>query len=188
MRAFIFIWLMGVGFFLPAQTNFSINLSESPCQWMGSAVGGLYSIEGTLEIDSGNLWLKGDSLLQADLRVDMKSLETDNKTVRKHLKGGDFFDVKTFQIAQFTLGTPLLLQDGPGIVQGIIEVKGIRKAINISLTVTKKKKTIKLDGVLLLDRTDYGITYNSPNFFDNLGDQAISDEIEFRFSFLFERD
>ncbi len=173
---------------LSAQTTFSVQPEESPCRWVGSAAVGLYQIEGSLEVASGGLLVQGDSLLEASLMIDMKSLDTENKTVKKHLKGKDFFAVNSYPEARFVLEKQVLLRDGPGTVTGMIEVRGIAKPKEVPMEIEVGKKEILIKGVLVLDRTEFGITYNSSNFFEDLGDQAISDEIAFHFNLVFERD
>lgn len=169
-----------------SQSIYKVNPKVSRCSWKGSAAVGLYSIEGSLEIDSGKLVLEDEKINQAELVVDMKTLETSNKSARKHLRGVDFFDVKTYPLASFVLESPLLFSEGSGVAIGMIEIKGMQKEIKVPMIASRDKGQIILEGSLLLDRTDFGITYNSPNFFENLGDQAVSDEIEFTFRLVFE--
>lgn len=41
-----------------------------------------------------------------------------------------------------------------------------------------KDGIIKANGKLVIDRTQWGIRYRSGKFYDNLADQAVSDDIE----------
>ena len=188
MRILLLILLIGLQFPAFSQTIFSVNPSHSKCSWMGSAAVGLYKVEGTLDVRSGSLEFNDKTLLTGQLTMDMQSLETENKQMKKHLKGKDFFETKNFPMASFQTNGTLEFQEGDLAVPGAIEIKGIRQAIVVPLKLERHRTQIELTGILTLDRTDFGITYNSPNFFENVGDQAISDEIEFRFHLVFDRE
>lgn len=59
--------------------------------------------------------------------------------------------------------------------------------VNFPLELTYNNKTVTATGVCRFNRTKFGITYGSDSFFDNLGDEAISDEIELEFNIVLER-
>ncbi|MFT5617313.1 MAG: hypothetical protein ACI85I_000529 [Arenicella sp.] len=41
--------------------------------------------------------------------------------------------------------------------------------------------------VPIIDRTKFGITYNSPSYFEKMKDQAIADEFTISFNWVFEK-
>ena len=59
-----------------------------------------------------------------------------------------------------------------------IKNKAVSEEITAWINITDKLVTITFDAEL--DRTQYGITYNSPSLFTKLKDQAIADEFNLK--------
>ncbi len=187
MRTLIFILLLGSNISLFGQTAYLINPAKSSCNWKGSAILGSYSIEGILAPQKGKLLVDGKKLKSGEVEIDMRSLEADNKNSNKSLRGEDWFDVKKFKTASFVTNQSLPISKGTQAIPGTLQLKGISKAIDVPAKVNLSKNEITLKGKLILDRTQIGIISNSTNFFDNLGDYAVSDDIEFEFNLVFEK-
>jgi len=168
-----------------AQSVYQLDQKSSFCSWKGSAVLGAYSIEGSLVPASGSLLIKTHLLMEGELIMDMKSLKTEIKDAEKHLRKDDFFNVKQFPQASFVLTESVPWQEGLGTVTGLIEIKGVTKTMQVPIKVKKEKDVWVMKGLLVLDRTAFGITYNSPSLTDQLQEHAISDEIEFIFELRF---
>ena len=64
-------------------------------------------------------------------------------------------------------------------VTGNLTIKSITKPITIPADIEVKEGIVKANGKVVIDRTQWGIRYRSGKFYDNLADQAVSDEIEF---------
>jgi polyisoprenoid-binding protein YceI len=86
-----------------------------------------------------------------------------------HLKSDDFFSVEKFNKATLTI---LSVQNSNAT--GVLTIKDISHPIEFKLT--KNKDTYSAD--LVFDRSKYNVKYASGNFFKNLGDKLILDEIE----------
>ncbi|MGB0850846.1 MAG: YceI family protein, partial [Bacteroidia bacterium] len=54
------------------------------------------------------------------------------------------------------------------------------KSISIPYTLTEEEGAVSANAEFSIDRTIWGVTYNSGNFFKDLGDYLIDDAIQFR--------
>ena len=63
-------------------------------------------------------------------------------------------------------------------VTGDLTIKGITNPITIPAEIEVKDGIVKTNGKVVIDRTQWGIRYRSGKFYDNLADNAVSDDIE----------
>ena len=98
--------------------------------------------------------------------------------LKKHLKGEDFFEVDKYPTAV------LKIINSKNFINDEVEVYG-----NLTIKKTTKPIIFKIKqlgnnffGKITIDRTLFGVQYNSKSFFDNLGDQAIKNEFDLAFS------
>ncbi|MEN1785238.1 MAG: YceI family protein, partial [Bacteroidota bacterium] len=68
-----------------------------------------------------------------------------------------------------------------GIMKGTLTIKGITKPITVPYKRVNSDKGIVLKGMVTIDRTLYGINYNSDSFFKNLGANAIKNTFDVNF-------
>jgi len=161
----------------------SLMSDGSQIVWKGKKV--LGSHEGTINLKEGNLQYSEGILKGGSFTIDMTSIAcTDldgaygDKLVG-HLKSDDFFGVATFPTAVFNI-TSVGATDGKNeyAVTGDLTIKGITKKITFPTTVTKEGGHMIAHANIKVDRTDFNVKYGSGKFFDNLGDNIISDEFE----------
>ena len=175
MKAIVLLFtLMLFPFFGLGQETLELK-NTKPLTWQGKAAMGSYSPEGTLDVDKAIITIENDQITALTVAVDMKRLSQENKKLQRHLRDEDFFDVKVFPQAVFTLTAPVDLNNGNCQLQGVMSIKNkaVTEAIPAWINITDKLITITFDAEL--DRTAYGITYNSPSIFTKLKDQAIAD-------------
>ncbi len=170
----IIILLLLIPFGLSAQ-NLSVQ-SATKINWKGKAAYSSYSPEGTLELLSGKLTLKDGLIDTLNIVIDMRSLEQENQQLQDHLRNEDFFDVERFPVATFVLTEPVEKLSGPVELVGNLTIKGNTRPERIKATITTEQQGIRLQFEHQMDRTQYGVTFNSPSFFENLKDQAIDDD------------
>ena len=164
--------------------KYVIDKKESVVTWKGSK---LFPPEanhtGNVYISKGELTIEKDRLVGGAVEVDMNTIAdkdhgSENDLVR-HLESPDFFDVKKFPVATFTI-TNVASTPGENInVTGNLTIKGITHAVTFPATVHVKAGIVNAIGELTIDRTKWDVRYNSGKFYDNLADQIISDDIEF---------
>lgn len=164
-----------------ADKTLSIDTKASKVVWVGKKVTGEHT--GTVPISSGNLILDKDKLKGGSFTLDTKSLTvtdlTDNDSNGKltgHLKGNDFFAVEKFP--QSKLDITSVTAKGAGVydVTGKLTIKGITNDVTFPATVKADGKAVAATAKITVDRTKYDIKFRSTNFFENLGDKAISND------------
>lgn len=183
-----------------SQQKFDVIQKESNIFWKGGLnAAGFGGHEGTLKLKSGNLStdLKG-KIVGGTFEIDMTSItNTDIKEAKgqreleDHLKNTDFFDVKkypssTFKIVKIVSGkTPNNYS-----IQGDFTMKGITNRIYFPATVLLEKDKISAKGELMINRSQWGITYKNGtqwlgNMLNNMKNDLIADEILIRLDLVF---
>ena len=170
----------------PHTDHIKVNTPRSSIKWIGSKIS--ESHEGTVGIRQGVLDIKHGVLIGGEISIDMRSItNTDMEGKRKerlewHLKSDDFFNVKSFPLAVITI---------KGVVKGVgnsyeivadLTIKEITHSINFKANVDIKGLRYEGTAKIKIDRTKWDVKYNSGNFFKDLGDKLILDEIEFDIS------
>ena len=146
--------------------------------WEGKAAVGSYAPEGTLEILDASVKVLEGEITALSIVVDMRTLEQENTQLRDHLKREDFFYIEKFPVATFVL-KEILDKNGPNmILAGEMTIRGVTVKENIPATVEMLEGKLSLTFAHIMDRTDYGIVYNSPSVFKRLKDNAIADEFK----------
>lgn len=159
----------------------SFSLLSSEVEWKGKAAFNAYSLAGTVALKEA--FFKGDkeALTEASILIDMRSIQSENTQLVKHLKSKDFFEVKRFQQAEFVMNSAIPLQAGTQEVEGQLKIKGISHPAVFSIDLVEEGQGWIMEGKMIIDRTKYGITFNSPTYFEKLKEQAIADEFELIF-------
>lgn len=124
-----------------------------------------FSISATKELD-----LEKSTI---EVIIDAKSIDTDNARRDRHLKKSDFFDVEKFPSITFKSKKIRRLKDEQYEINGDLKIKN--KVTNISFTVVAKKLSSsddwKVTGETKLDRNTVGITYESPFYLPDVGNE-----------------
>ena len=161
---------------------FMIDTKESVVVWAGSSVHGKH--EGYAYISKGGLMIENGQLIGGTVEIDMNKTEgpghdRDNNLIN-HLKGPDFFDVKKFPVSTIAITRVESTNDGNKKITGNLTIKGITHPVTFPASIEVKGGMVKASAKLVIDRTLWGVRYNSGKFFDNLKDEAIADSIEFQ--------
>lgn len=158
-----------------AQSVFKANPENSKFSWTGYASVGNYAPTGTIKLSAGSLVFDGKTISKAVFEFDMKTITHENKDLQNHLRNEDFFDVEKFPKATFTLEKITGNQ-----AVGFLKIKDVQQRISFPINFKKSAKEIQIQAIINVNRTDFGIKYNSTNFFSNLGDYAIKDNFELK--------
>ena len=156
-----------------------VDTTSSVVRWKGEKVTGKH--EGTIKVKSGSFDIaKGTGTIVIDMTsinvTDIKDAKN-RKKLMGHLRAKDFFDTENFKTATLTLKKARMQKGGFYAVDGELKIKGETHPTKFTLTQAGKKYT----GKLVFDRTKYGIRYKSKNFFENLGDKVIYDDVKLTF-------
>jgi len=180
MKNIVIILVLSVIGISSASTQ-SFSVLSSEVGWKGKAAFNAYSLAGSVELKEAFFKGTKETLTEAKILIDMRSIRSENTQLVKHLKSKDFFEVKRFQQAQFVMNSGIPLQTGTQEVEGQLEIKGISHPIIFSMDLIREGQGWIMKGKLIIDRTKYGITFNSPTYFEKLKEQAIADEFELTF-------
>jgi polyisoprenoid-binding protein YceI len=160
-----------------------IDNKESVVTWKGSmAFAGKGEHIGYVFISKGDLTIDKGKLIGGTVDVDMTTITdkvhgSDNGLVN-HLKDHDFFDVKKFPTAAFAITKVEPASDDNINITGSLTIKGITHAVTFPAKAEVKDGVVNANGKLIIDRTKWDVRYKSGKFYDNLADEAISDDIE----------
>jgi polyisoprenoid-binding protein YceI len=164
----------------------------SSVTWAGSKPTGTHN--GNLNLVSGELFIKDDSLKAGSFVLDMTSINVTDLTgdekgyLEAHLKGTaedgqgveDFFNTKQYPTGKFeiTSATPSTEAGANYIVKGNLTLKDVTKEVSFPANVTVSGSEVTVSTApFTINRTEWGITYQSKNVFKNLGDKFIDDNI-----------
>ena len=160
-----------------AQTK-KVNAEKSTITWVAKKVTGEHT--GTVNLKEGNLIFKAGKVAGGNFTVDMTSLTTTDLSgdwkakLDGHLKSEDFFGTEKNPTSTLVFKKIATKPNGVYTVTGDLTIKGITNPVTFDLAVNGDTASTKLT----IDRTKYGIKYNSKSFFDSIGDKAIYDDFE----------
>ena len=155
------------------------NTNSQTISWGGKAAVGGYAPESTLQIKDIQATLDGNTLLNLKVTIDMKSLDQENKQLKKHLKEKDFFHVKKYPEAIYELSQPFVVGVDTHFI-GNMTIKDKTQTEKIAAQASLENGVITLILNHRMNRIDYGITYNSPSVFEKIKENAIADEIQLK--------
>lgn len=160
-------------FRLPS-TSYHALPSESRLTWTGYAETGAYAPTGTVQLREGTLEYDGRVVRRARFEVDMRTIQHEQATLAEHLRGADFFATDRYPTAVF-----VLREFRAGTALGQLTVRGVTRPVTFPVTLTPLPAgRLRLTGVATLDRTEFGVNYNSSSFFQNLGSYAIRNDFK----------
>ena len=168
----------------PHVDHVRVNTENSTVKWKGSKISS--SHEGTVNILKGTLNIDHGALVGGQFSIDMNSIKnTDIESeeysakLEGHLKNKDFFDVEQFPTATITIINAVKGKENNYTIVANLTIKGITHPISFDANVNVNGINFLATANIKIDRTKWDVTYNSGNFFENLGDYLIKDEIEF---------
>ncbi len=162
----------------------TFKISTGQLNWTASKVGGQHL--GTVDIQGGEIHIKGNEVLSGHFEVDMNSIsnidldeEGQGKLVG-HLKSPDFFNVEEFPQARFEV-TSASAADGQAMathnVTGNLSIKGISKSVSIPVNISfVGDKLLAATPAFTIDRTEWDIKYRS-GLIGTAADKVIHDQV-----------
>ncbi|MEO7312081.1 MAG: YceI family protein [Chitinophagaceae bacterium] len=103
-----------------------------------------------------------------DVTVDASTVNTDNKSRDGHLRKEEYFDVAKYPELHFKSTKVIAGLGGFNTVQGMITIKGVSKAVSFPFKVIQQNGGYLFQGLLELNRRDFGVGGNSAVLSDNL--------------------
>jgi polyisoprenoid-binding protein YceI len=167
---------------------FRVNAAESVIRWTGRNLFNHHS--GIVRLADGKITLLDGELVSARFRIAMDTIACEDivdsamsQMLVEHLHGQDFFDVAHHPVAEFvaeraqplpgcTDGTPNYL------LRGNFTLRGITRELEFPILVaTADGQRLTAQGLLDLDRTQFGSNYGSGRLFRFLGKHIVNDHV-----------
>ena len=158
--------------------DYIVSVENSVVEWSGEGVG--HGHKGEIIVKAGKFTIENSNVVKGTIEIDMTSLtvtdipveEEDNAKLVGHLTTEDFFNVAEFPSAILTI------VDGSDMknVKARMTIKDVTEDITFALNSAEENGVVTLTSTIKIDRTKFGVTYNSGNFFEDLGDYLIDDE------------
>tara|TARA_Y100000590_G_C15622468_1_gene978133 strand:+ start:373 stop:951 length:579 start_codon:yes stop_codon:yes gene_type:complete len=155
----------------------SINTEKSKIKWIGREITTKIHY-GSLKFLDGNVSIT-ENEVKGKVIVNMESLNVEDlsggskQRLEGHLKSDDFFSVDKHKTAKLEIVSSEK-QGDIFMVNGMLTIKNISHPIKFNLDVQSNNATTKL----AFDRSKYDVKFRSGNFFENLGDKLILDDID----------
>ena len=162
---------------LSANVLSDVDLNKSKFKWLGKKVTGKHF--GEVSLKSASVDVKDGKISGGKFVIDLTSMTVTDLSGEwadkflGHMKSADFFDVKKFPTAVLVVN-----KVDKKNIYGKMTIRG--KTNEIKIPYKKSGKTYT--GTMTFDRTKYDMVYGSGNFFKNLGDKVIYDEVNIDFS------
>lgn len=169
--------------------TYALIQNESSIAWEASKplISG-YTHTGTIGLSKGEIVVKG-SALSGNFTIDMNTIKVTSlgggkagkeTALEGHLKGDNFFGTTSFPTGSFTIDSVTANSSSNSYtVKGNLTLKGVTKPVEFPVTITQSGDgKITAKGPVAINRTLWGITYASGNFYDNVANNAIDDTIK----------
>ena len=152
----------------------TVDLTKSQVYWEAHKViaGGH---KGTIPVVKADLKIVDKKLVSGTISLSVAQaqvLDLEGEWKQKfldHIKSDDFFSVSKYPEA--TIKIEKIQSDK---AYGLLTIKNTTHPIEFSYV----EKNGEFTGDVVFDRTKYGIVYGSNNFFKNLGDKAIANDVK----------
>lgn len=163
--------------------TYTVDTEASTLEWYGERP--LGSTEnGIVQIAEGQLTLMGTELVDGSIVIDMTTIEPTSKTgdmlgmLTGHLKSDDFFAVETYPTATLVIKSaePTDVENQYRVTADLT-IKATTDEIQFLTDVVVGDGTLAATAEIIVDRSIYDVQFGSGSFFDNLGDDLISDEM-----------
>lgn len=168
----------------------TLDVASSSATWTGKKLAGTHT--GKISFKEGSFEFKKNKFMKGEVTADLNTITNDdvkdaeyNGRLVGHLKGEDFFDVAKFPVATFKIDSMNEIHNFvPGQpnmeVKGKLTIRGVTKPYSTKVFFNQSATGFDIKGKVMIDRTQFGLKYNSKKFFDAkaLGDKLIDDTFE----------
>lgn len=166
--------------------GYSLVIAESFVNWKGMHVMGgkghqgyIKPLSGTLAFDAnGNI---AGGYFELDMNTititDKKDTSSDNGLV-SHLKDPDFFDVKKYPKGTFQLTKATKVSgDSSYYITGQLTLRAITQEVQFPATIIRNGEDIVATATLTIDRTKWGVTYQSGSVWGLVKNELLEDRV-----------
>jgi polyisoprenoid-binding protein YceI len=158
----------------------NVNLQNSSFTWKGTKVTGEHY--GPIKLKSAKLETnKSGEIKSGEFVIDMSTIKITDLSGEwgdkflAHIKSADFFDIQKFPTSKLVIKSVK-----NNVAYASLTIKGKTNDVKVKFT----QKGNAYEGELKFDRTKFDMIYGSGNFFKNLGDKTIHNEVSLKFKVL----
>mgnify|MGYP005752487461 FL=1 len=180
--------ILSLAVFFPTEKNpapATVNKSESSVMWKAAKVTGEHW--GYVPIADATLDYSNGKITGGSFEMDMVNLTVEDLTDPKskgnltnHLKSDDFFSVEKFNTASFKITDAKSSNGKDYVISGNLTIKGISQPISFPAKVSTSGNKLTAEGDITFDRTKFDIKFRSGNYFENLADKLIYDDVNLK--------
>ena len=159
-----------------------VDKSESTVTWNAKKVTGEHY--GKVRISDANLDYQNGKIRGGSFEMDMTTITVEditdansNARLTNHLKSDDFFAVEKFNKSSFKITEAKSSNGKDYQITGNLVIKGISNPVTFPAKVETQGEKIIATASIVFDRTKFDIKYRSGNYFENLADKLIHDDV-----------
>jgi len=168
----------------PETGTYSLLINDSELSWIGTELS-TKTHTGTIDFTDGTIVVDSDNTISGNVKINMSTINVTDlqgrskEMLERHLRSSDFFEVESFSEAKFSFISKSFdkLSNQISFV-GDLTIKDITNPISFNATLLETSPFLKAKAVLSFDRSKYNVRFRSGNFFENLGDKLILDDID----------
>ena len=168
----------------PEAGTYSLLIDDSELSWIGTELS-TKTHTGTIDFTDGTIVVDNDNTISGNVKINMSTINVTDlqgrskEMLERHLRSSDFFEVESFSEAKFSFISKSFdkLTNQISFV-GDLTIKDITNPISFNATLLETSPFLKAKAVLSFDRSKYNVRFRSGNFFENLGDKLILDDID----------
>ena len=171
-----------------ADLTYTLETDASVMTWEASRIASSFH-KGTIALQSGELLVDSNEYVGGNFVIDMTKMTEDNgnERVLSHLQNEDFFHVEAYPTSTFEILSVTLIEAQRYEVTGNLTILGNTHPLTFEAEIEETDSGLHSTAEFVIDRTQWGITYGSGSFFDDLGDKVIKDEIGFTLDLTFQK-
>ncbi|WP_234442954.1 YceI family protein [Streptomyces cellulosae] len=139
--------------------QWTLDPARSSVGLFNKSMGGLFRVRGTFRELSGGGTIAPDGAATGTLTIASASIDTKNKKRDEHLRSADFLDSATYPDIVFTAQRVAVDSTG-ATVQGTLSIHGTDRPFTFPAQVSAPGDEVHLDAEVVVDRSDFGITWN----------------------------
>lgn len=168
--------------------EYAVDAENSDVQWEAekSFVDG-YTDNGFIPVSDGSITVEGGVVSAASITMnaaeitatEVSNLNAGADGLTGHLRSGDFFATEEFPTASFAVTNVEAVEgsDSEYNVTGDLTIKGETNEVTFPAEIGMTDAGLSIAGSTVIDRTNWDVRFRSPSFFNDLGDNAIADEV-----------
>ena len=159
--------------------SYVVDQDKSELNWQAERIVGL-SHTGSIPV-SGEIEVSEDNL-EGTISFDVSNITSNNETLTEHLKMADFFEVEKYPTSTLDISSI-----SSSNISGKLTILDTSMDISVPVEISEQGGQVVITGEAVIDRTDYGIVYESGSFFKEIGDKAIRDNVNVSFTLYLDR-